>query len=77
MPTIATLDSIKLMIYFADHAPPHFHAFYNEHEILVEIETLNTYQGSLPTKQYRKMIQWAREHQDYLRSKWAAFNPNE
>ena len=75
MPTIVTLDSIKLMIYFGDHAPPHFHAFYNEYEILVEIETLATYRGGLPSKQYKKLLRWAEEHQIILRNKWAEFNP--
>ena len=35
-------------MYFFDHAPPHFHAKYAEHEELIVIETLETYAGGNP-----------------------------
>ncbi|HFA51957.1 MAG TPA: DUF4160 domain-containing protein [Bacteroidetes bacterium] len=54
MPTIHTLNSIKILIYFDDHLPPHFHAIYNEYEELIEIHTLETYRGKLPSKQRKK-----------------------
>ncbi len=36
MPTIAIIDSIRIMMYFKDHIPPHFHAEYNEFEVLID-----------------------------------------
>lgn len=74
MPTVFLLNSIKIMIYFKDHVPPHFHAFYNEHEILIEIESLETYAGSLPTKQFKMVLEWAGANKDFLRMKWNEFN---
>jgi hypothetical protein len=74
MPTIKILDSIKILMYFNDHVPPHFHAQYNEHEELIEISTLETYAGSLPKAQRKKVIEWASENQAYLQSKWDEFN---
>ena len=41
MPTISTFFGILIQIFWADHAPPHFHALYAEYEVLiVEIKTL-------------------------------------
>ena len=48
MPTIKIIDSIKILIYFNDHLPPHFHAVYNEYEVLIEIKSLAIYAGELP-----------------------------
>ena len=35
MPTIHKIQSIKIDIYGGEHPPPHFHAIYAEHEILL------------------------------------------
>lgn len=57
MPIIHLLDSIKILMYFSDHNPPHFHAEYNEFEEVIEIKSLETYQGKLPLKQRKKVIE--------------------
>jgi hypothetical protein len=31
MPTLSAFDGIKIMMYYRDHLPPHFHAIYNEY----------------------------------------------
>lgn len=74
MPTIKLIDSIKILIYYDDHIPPHFHAQYNEFEELIIIETLATYAGSLPNKQKKKVMEWAKENQEYLQKKWDEYN---
>jgi len=61
MPTIHNIQSIKIDVYSREHLPPHFHAIYAEHEILIEIRTLMTYGGSLPIKQHKQVINWAKE----------------
>ncbi len=76
MPIIKIIDSIKILIYFNDHAPPHFHAVYNEYEELIIIETLETYSGNLPGKQRKKVIEWAEKSKDYIKSKWDEINLN-
>ncbi|MEZ4774578.1 MAG: DUF4160 domain-containing protein [Bacteroidia bacterium] len=76
MPTIFILNSIRILIYFDDHMPPHFHAEYNEHEELIEIMTLKTCRGKLPVKQRKRVIEWASENQEFLILKWNEFNPN-
>jgi hypothetical protein len=34
-------------MFWRDHAPPHFHALYAEHEALIKIQTLEDIEGSL------------------------------
>jgi hypothetical protein len=35
-------------MFWREHAPPHFHALYAEHEALIDIRTLEVIGGSLP-----------------------------
>ncbi len=74
MPVIKLLNSIKILMYFNDHIPPHFHAQYGEYEALIVIETLEIYAGYLPAKQHKKVIEWAAQHQAFLIAKWNEFN---
>lgn len=39
MPRIAEIDGIVVSINFDDHAPPHFHARYQNESVSIEIET--------------------------------------
>jgi hypothetical protein len=75
MPTIKTIDSIKIDIYSREHLPPHFHVIYAEYEELIEIDTLQTYAGKLPITQKRKVIEWAIERKDYLKGIFKQLNP--
>ena len=38
MPEVSRFLGITIYLYYADHAPPHFHAEYGEFEITVDIE---------------------------------------
>ena len=37
MPRISEFFGILIYMYFEDHAPPHFHAFYGKDEALISI----------------------------------------
>lgn len=78
MPTIYIIDSIKIDVYSREHPPPHFHALYAEHEILVVIKTLETYTGVLPNKQYKAVIEWAstEKAKTFLLDNFKRLNPN-
>ncbi|MGE5195460.1 MAG: DUF4160 domain-containing protein, partial [Deltaproteobacteria bacterium] len=39
MPRISQFYGIAVYLYYRDHAPPHFHAIYAEHEAEIEIAT--------------------------------------
>ena len=70
MPTFFTIDGIKICLFFFDHNPPHFHAFYAEYELLMEIKTLKILEGDLPKKQLKKVRKFAGENQDILMEIW-------
>ena len=50
MPEVSRFYGIVIKIFYDDHHPPHFHAEYGEHEVLVSITTLAILSGSLPAR---------------------------
>lgn len=75
MPTLTTIDNIKIDIYSREHPPPHFHAKYAEYEELIIIETLETYAGSLPKTQQKKAMDWAENNKQFLLDIFNQLNP--
>ena len=76
MPTIETVEGIKMNIYFNHHLPPHIQALYNEFEVLIEIETKSIYAGSIPARQLRKVKAWLRENEQEALGIFYEFNEN-
>lgn len=48
MPTVSSFYGILIRMYFNDHAPPHFHARYGDHEGVLRISDLALVEGWLP-----------------------------
>lgn len=71
MPTISMFFGILIRMYFNDHPPPHFHARYNEHQAVIEIESLSLVEGSLPKRALSLVIEWATIHKVELLSDWS------
>lgn len=72
MPTISMFYGIIVRMYCdkAEHNPPHFHAYYQEHKATVNIKTCEMDTGSLPAKQVKLVLAWAAIHQDELLADW-------
>ncbi|MEW5893911.1 MAG: DUF4160 domain-containing protein [Pseudomonadota bacterium] len=70
MPTISQFFGIIIQMFWREHAPPHFHALYGEHEALIDIRTLEVIAGSLPKRALNLTIEWAIEHRDALMEDW-------
>jgi hypothetical protein len=66
MPEISRFFGIIINMYGNDHPPPHFHASYNEYRAIIEIQTGEILQGSLPGKQLKFVQVWAEIHKDEL-----------
>jgi hypothetical protein len=49
MPEISRFFGIVIKMFYRDHAPPHFHAVYAEHEILVYLDS-GVVEGQFPTR---------------------------
>lgn len=53
MPEISFFYGIRVTMYYDDHNPPHFHAEYNGHKAIVEIDGVRVIRGALPSKQLK------------------------
>ena len=70
MPTISTFFGVTIRMYYDDHAPPHFHAYYAEHAGVIEIETLRLREGRLPRRAKAMVLEWAADHRAELIENW-------
>ncbi len=70
MPEICRFDGIHIIMWFADHNPPHFHAEYGEFVAEIHIRTLRVAKGHLPPRSMRRVLRWARENQSELLEAW-------
>jgi hypothetical protein len=77
MPTISVFFGIVIRMFWSDHAPPHFHAFYAEHEALINIQTLETIRGALPRRALALVLEWAEGHRAELMEDWELCRQNQ
>lgn len=71
MPEVSRFFGIVIRLFHGDHPPPHFHAAYDDHEALIEIDTLAVHRGSLPNRALALVLEWAARHRVELRRAWA------
>ncbi|QEA40078.1 DUF4160 domain-containing protein [Pistricoccus aurantiacus] len=71
MPTISAFFGILIRMYYDDHNPPHFHAYYGEYEAIITIQTLELMEGKLPRRALAMVVEWAVEHREQLMEDWA------
>ena len=72
MPTLSIFYGIVISMRFREHNPPHFHALYSGEEALIDINTLQVIEGSLPRQTKARVLKWAAMHQDELKDAWEA-----
>jgi len=70
MPTIAIFYGIVIQMYWRDHGPPHFHAYYQGYEALVAIETGEVIGGRLPPGALRIVREWTSRRRLPLMKNW-------
>lgn len=61
---------IIIQMFWDDHAPPHFHALYGEHEVLINIITLEIMKGAMPRRALSLVLEWASEYRTELLENW-------
>lgn len=69
MPEICRFLGIVITMYYRDHAPPHFHAHYNEFEMAVNIES-GVVEGSFPRRALRLVLEWYDKYREELIEDW-------
>jgi len=70
VPIICTFYGIKILMFFLDHNPPHFHVVYGEFKAVVDIQTLEILKGELPNRALILVKDWASIHIDELLQNW-------
>ncbi len=70
MPEISLFGGIRIMMYYDEHNPPHFHAEYGEHKVLIDIQKGCVLRGAFPFRQLKFVLAWAELHNDELMQNW-------
>lgn len=70
MPEIARFYGIIIKLFFGDHPPPHFHAVYGEYVGIFDINTLEMFEGDLPARAKKLVLEWAKSNQRDLLEIW-------
>lgn len=70
MPELSRFFGIRIFMYYAEHAPPHFHARYAGQVAAIEIESLAVIKGGLPGRALGLVVEWAQSHRAELTANW-------
>ena len=70
MPEICRFYGIVVKMFFADHAPPHFHVEYAGQQAVIDIRTTAVIGGSIPSRALGLTVEWASLHRDELLELW-------
>jgi hypothetical protein len=70
MPELSRFFGIVIRMFYSDHEPAHFRAFYGEYEALIEIRTLFLLRGFLPGRALALVREWASMHEAELVDDW-------
>ena len=69
MPVLSRFYGIVVFMNYNDHSPAHFHARYQDQEVLVEIES-GLVRGAMSSRALRLVLDWTDLHQVELRENW-------
>ncbi|MBQ3740300.1 MAG: DUF4160 domain-containing protein [Bacteroidales bacterium] len=69
MPQISDFYGIVIFMNFRDHNPPHFHAWYREYKVSVNISD-GMVKGEMPSRALQMIKEWLALHRDELTANW-------
>ncbi len=70
MPQISYFLGVIIRMFYRDHNPPHFHAFYGEFEAIIDIQKNEILNGTLPPRVLGIVVEWTALHQLELLENW-------
>ena len=76
MPELSRFYGITIYMHAKDHAPPHFHARYEQHVAVFDIKTGEVCEGHLPRRALRLVQDWMELHQAELEANWTKGQSN-
>jgi hypothetical protein len=69
MPVLSRFYGIVVFMNYRDHDPPHVHARYGDHEVIIEIES-GLVVGQFPRRALRLLTEWTELHEAELAANW-------
>jgi Domain of unknown function (DUF4160) len=69
VPEISRFLGIVIAMFYREHGPPHFHAFYGSYRITVEIES-GEVTGTFPRRALAHVQEWRELHKPELLEDW-------
>ena len=57
-------------MFYGEHPPPHFHARYGDHRIVIRIEDFSVLAGYFPPRALGLVMEWAARHREELLENW-------
>jgi hypothetical protein len=69
MPILARFYGIIIFLNYQDHDPPHFHARYEDQEVIIEIES-GVVKGYMAKRALRLIFEWSEIHHEELLDNW-------
>jgi hypothetical protein len=73
VPTISLFFNMRILMYWNDHSPPHFHVGYvgQDEDTVIAIRDLEVIApGSLKRRALGLVLDWAELHRDELLANW-------
>ena len=77
MPQISFFYGIYIWMNFADHQPPHFHAWYGDYKVIMQKGNIVNYyvkdgivKGEMPGRALRMILEWLEDHRQELMDNW-------
>lgn len=69
MPVISRFYGIVVFINYRDHNPPHFHARYQDQEVIVDIQN-GVVTGTMSRRALQMLFEWLELHREELMENW-------
>lgn len=69
MPEISRFYGIIIYMFYNDHAPPHFHAKFQEYEATIDIDE-GLIKGEMPRTALNLIYDWVDKHKEELLINW-------
>ncbi len=77
MPTISIFYGIIIQMFWNEHAPPHFHARYENYKVSINIHTFEVLNGKMPRRALSLILEWALLNREKLLEDWELCQKNQ
>ena len=74
MPTLVRIGRMRLVMFFRDHMPPHFHVSTPDGDAQIALADLSIINGQLRTSELEAVRRWARANIEFLEAEWERLN---